>query len=257
MKLVSLMAGISSRLRPFTDHYHKVLIDIGGVSLIEHQIHAFKCAGLEEVIFIVGYKADMIISRLGENFKGIKIKYIYNEHFANRNINYSLYLAKKEVEGQEFIYMEGDLLFDPHILKMLVESPLDSCLVADPDPKSTMVDTVVLGNEGKVSGLLFKEHGDLREDIKDRFDIAGEMILLIKFSAMDSALLFNEIAQNSFEGSTTLYNIFEQCFTTTGMRYITSEGYQWVEIDDHDDLTRAREVTYPGIKSHLDSVDIV
>ena len=122
MKLVSLMAGSGRRLLPLTKDCHKVLLEIGEKSLVEHQLEAFREVGIRDVVFVVGHKAELIKSKLGDHHNGIRIKYIFNPHYSTYNVDYSLFLAKKEVKGKDFLYFEADMLFHPKILRNLIDS---------------------------------------------------------------------------------------------------------------------------------------
>ena len=241
LKVVSLMAGSCTRLLPLTENRHKVLLEVGGKTLVEHQLEAFKEVGIKEAVFVVGHKADLIKLKVGNQYCGIKIKYLFNPHYSSRNINYSLYLAKDEVAGRGFVYLEADMFFHPDILKMLVDSCFENCLVADPTPQSDRVDTLVLGNNNIVTGLMFKNHGDIKKKIKEH-GVVGEFLSIIKFNGKASRFLFNELKRSNFEGPLTLNLIFERCFKIARTNYIETKGQPWVEIDNYNDLRKARKL---------------
>ena len=241
LKLVSLMAGSCARLLPLTTNCHKALLKIGQKTLVEHQLEAFKKVGIKETVFVVGHKADLTKLKVGNQHCGIKIKYLFNPYYSTRNINYSLYLAKDEVVGKDFLYLEADMFFHPDILKMLADSSFENCLVVDPNPQSDKVDTLVLGYDNIVTGLMFKNHGDLKKKIKEQ-GVVGEFLSIIKFNAKTSRFLFNELKKSNFEGPLTLNFIFERCFQNYRMNYIETKGLPWVEIDNYNDLKKARKL---------------
>ena len=193
-------------------------------------------------------KAELIKSKLGDHYDGINIKYLFNPHYSTRNIDYSLYLAKDEVIGEDFIYLEADIFFHPNILKIIVDSFFENCLIVDPNPKSDKVDTLVLGKSNKVTGLIFKDHGDLKNEIKEHAEVVGELVTLIKFNTEASRFLFNELEKSVFEGPTTLNRVFERCFQVKMMNYINASGHPWVEIDNYNDLKKARELFANGFR---------
>jgi choline kinase len=242
MKVVNLMAGSCARLFPLTADCHKVLLEIGGKRLVEHQLMAFNAVGIKEAIFVIGHKADLTKSKIGDYYDDVKIKYVFNPYYLTRNIDYSLYLAKDEVFGEDFIYLEADMFFHPKILKMLVNSYFENCLVVDPNPQSDMVDTLVLGKNGKVTGLMFENHGDLRTELKENKEVVGEFLSLMKFNAEASKFLFEELKKCDFEGPITLDRVFERCFQVKSMNYIEVKGCPWVEIDNCNDLKKARKL---------------
>jgi len=75
IKAVILAAGWGTRMRPLTYTRPKPLLKIAGKSLLEHNLDQLE--GLvEEVILVVGYKSELIRKELGEEYRGIKIKYV-------------------------------------------------------------------------------------------------------------------------------------------------------------------------------------
>ena len=155
-------------------------------------------------------------------------------------------MAKKEVKGKDFLYFEADMLFHPKILRNLIDSCFDNCLAVDSNPQSDMVDTLVLGDNNKVTGLIFENHGDIRNTLKEPY-VVGEFISMMKFNAKASIFLFNELEKSKFEGPITLNQVFERCFRVIPMHYIEAKGYPWVEIDNYNDLTKARRLHSEGV----------
>lgn len=73
---VILAGGRGERLRPFTDEQPKPMYPIGGVPFITRLIEQVKSFGMEEVVLLLGYKAEKIQEELGDGSRfGIKIIY--------------------------------------------------------------------------------------------------------------------------------------------------------------------------------------
>lgn len=244
MKVIILSSGVSSRLKPLTDNIHKCLIPLCSKTLIEYQLDAItKVEGIEEIIIIIGHKGELIRSKIGEKYNGIIIKYIENDCYSSKKINYTLSLAKNEVLNQDFIYMEGDLLFHPEILGKLVQNSKPDCLIADKNCQSKKVDTIITGKNDLVESLQFKEHGDFSQDIASISNFIGEMVLLIKFGKELGKQLMRRLDHYGYEGDEKhLYSIFNEIFTENKMNYLTIESVPWVEIDNFEDLKKADSV---------------
>jgi len=73
---VILAGGRGKRLRPHTDSIPKPMIMMTGKPFLEHLIELLKENGIEEVVLLLGYKAQVVQNYFkdGENF-GVKIKY--------------------------------------------------------------------------------------------------------------------------------------------------------------------------------------
>jgi len=59
-----LAAGLGTRLRPITDTIPKPLVEIGGLSLIDHVLDRLSSAGVEYVVVNIHYKAAMVAAHL-------------------------------------------------------------------------------------------------------------------------------------------------------------------------------------------------
>ncbi len=71
-----LAAGRGERMRPLTDTLPKPLLEVGGKSLIVHQIEALCLAGIEIIVINTGHLGDQIQHQLGTGEKfGVVIRY--------------------------------------------------------------------------------------------------------------------------------------------------------------------------------------
>ncbi len=55
-----LAAGKGTRLKPYTSHKPKALIEVNGTSMLEHQINYLKWYGVDEIIINIHHHPDMI-----------------------------------------------------------------------------------------------------------------------------------------------------------------------------------------------------
>ncbi len=80
MKAVILAGGKGTRLGKHTREIPKPMLKVGGKSILEHQIDLLVKYRVEEIIILVNYLKDVIISHLGngENY-GINIRYFEEE----------------------------------------------------------------------------------------------------------------------------------------------------------------------------------
>ncbi len=70
-----LAAGLGTRLRPLTDHTPKVLVEVGGVTILERIVRRLVAAGADRIIVNAHRHADQIerqAARLGEEL-GIEV----------------------------------------------------------------------------------------------------------------------------------------------------------------------------------------
>ena len=67
MKAMILAAGLGTRLRPPTEHKPKALVEINGITLLEHLIRRFKASGINEIIINAHHFSDQIIDFIEQN----------------------------------------------------------------------------------------------------------------------------------------------------------------------------------------------
>ena len=81
-----------------------------------------EAAGICDVVIVTGYLEDQIRRYVSEGFPQLRVAFITNEVYASTNNIYSLWLAKDEVVRDGMVLLDGDILFDHHILTALLES---------------------------------------------------------------------------------------------------------------------------------------
>ena len=62
-----LAAGLGTRLRPLTDDRPKALVEVGGVTLLEHTIQRLEKAGIEHIVINVHHFAEKVIDFVGSH----------------------------------------------------------------------------------------------------------------------------------------------------------------------------------------------
>lgn len=107
MQAVILAAGKSTRTYPLTLTKPKPLLKVANTTVIEHNLDQLRGI-VDEVIIVVGYKAEMMQEYLGENYRGMKIKYVLQEETSGNAS--ALNLAREAVKGR-FILLFGDDLY--------------------------------------------------------------------------------------------------------------------------------------------------
>ena len=75
MNAIILAAGLGTRLRPLTDNTPKALVEVGGKTMLEHQILKLKKAGFNNIVINIHYFGEQIIEFLERNNNfGLNIK---------------------------------------------------------------------------------------------------------------------------------------------------------------------------------------
>ncbi|MDR5736351.1 MULTISPECIES: phosphoenolpyruvate mutase [unclassified Caballeronia] len=119
---VVLAASRGAGLEAVTADRPKVMLPVAGKPLLRHLAEAFKKEGINDITVVGGYRADAI------DASGIRL--VVNEQHESTGELASLACAAKHITGDTVISY-GDLLFRSYILRDLVESESDFCVVVD------------------------------------------------------------------------------------------------------------------------------
>lgn len=113
MKAMILAAGKGTRLLPLTESKPKALIEVQGVSLLEHTILYLKHHGFDEIIINIHHHAAQIIDFIREKKSfGIRIEFS-NESEELLNTGGGLYKARWFFDDQKpFLLTSSDVITD-------------------------------------------------------------------------------------------------------------------------------------------------
>lgn len=243
MKAVLLAAGSSTRLYPLTHDTPKCLLEVGGQTLLEHQLDALALCDVAEVVVVTGYLSHLIEAKI----EAVKSRYkfaftfVSNPLFAQTNNIYSLAVAGEKLNGHAFLCLHADVLFHPQILQTAARSKDHVCLIAD---REVLVETMKLkARDNNV--LAIGKHVTIDE-------ASGTFLGIAKFSEAGSRCMFAEVERLIEAGETNLY------FTAGIERLIAAEfsvqvefisGLPWIEIDFAEELEHARAQNYDFIQT--------
>jgi len=186
MQAVIPIAGKSTRTEPLTINIPKALLKLANKTIIEHNLDQLE--GLvDEVILIVGFKANLIKEKLGLKYKDLQLTYVTQEE--QLGTGHALSLAKEKVEGR-FLFFMGDDLYSKEDIKRCLEHNY-SILVQETDEPERF--GIVEEQSNKLKGIVEKPK-DLDKGLantalyvlgKDIFDIKVEKSERDEYEATD------------------------------------------------------------------------
>ncbi|MBD3824953.1 MAG: nucleotidyltransferase family protein [Epsilonproteobacteria bacterium] len=116
-KVVLMVGGLGTRLRPLTHSTPKPLLKVGDKPILETIILNFKKYGFTDIILSVSYKSEMIEEYFGNGSKlGVSIEYIHEQK--RMGTAGSLWLMRDKLT-EPFFVMNGDLLTNINFLHMM------------------------------------------------------------------------------------------------------------------------------------------
>jgi glucose-1-phosphate thymidylyltransferase len=79
MKVIILLAGYGTRMRPHTWSRPKPLLKVAGNTVVGHLLDLMHEITIEEVIFVVGYRGEQIESWIRQNYPDLNVKFVVQE----------------------------------------------------------------------------------------------------------------------------------------------------------------------------------
>ncbi|MBO0913018.1 phosphocholine cytidylyltransferase family protein [Streptomyces laculatispora] len=236
-----LAAGAGRRLRPYTDTLPKALVPVDGEkTVLDLTLANFAEIGLTEVAIVVGYRKEAVYDRKEELEAkyGLKIILVDNDKAEEWNNAYSLWCAR-EVLKRGVILANGDTVHPVSVERTLLDArgkgqkiilALDTVkYLADEEMK-------VITEEGKGVQRITK--------LMDPATATGEYIGVTLIEA-EAAEELADALRATFERDPDLY--YEDGYQELVNRGFTVDvapigEVTWVEIDNHDDLAKGREI---------------
>jgi len=233
-----LAAGEGSRLRKYASS--KPLLQVAGMPLIGRILRGLEEAGVRNVWIAVGYKGDILRQQIGENYAGLKIRYINVEHWEKGNL-YSL-LAAQGVLHQNFILCMGDHVFDPEIPKRLIDSKFESAIVLAID-KVPEEDTKVLERGGTILEI-GKKINESNVAIDTGFFFCSPKV----FEYADQAVK---------EGASELADCVRIAGQNGDAQVVDVSGHLWADVDTKQDFDRAKRLIVEDSQKKRGASDFV
>ncbi|HEU4656612.1 MAG TPA: phosphocholine cytidylyltransferase family protein [Capillimicrobium sp.] len=235
-----LAAGWGSRLAPLTDALPKTLLEVDGDrTILDVALGNLKSVGMEDVVVVTGFRSDVLEDRKAalERRHGLKLEMLFNPKALEWNNCYSLWCAR-DYFGEGVLMANGDTVHPASVEETLLASRGDSDLVIAVDESLPVADEemkVQVSDEGLLTRIT---------KIMDPADAEGEYIGVTLIEPHAGQALADAL-QATFERDPNLYyeDGFQELADRGGRVKIAPIGdVDWVEVDDHDDLAKAREV---------------
>jgi choline kinase len=235
-----LAAGAGRRLQPLTDDLPKTLLQIDDErSILDLAVGNLKQVGLDEVVVVTGFAAARVDERRPELERryGVRIELVENPKAEVWNNAYSLWCAR-DAFAEGVLLVNGDTVHPASVEERLIASRDEDIVIAIDD------DLDRLGEESMKVGL--SEEGFMRRITKQlpMAEAGGEYIGLTLIEPAAADRLADALEATWMRDPQLYYEDGFQEFVDRGGVVGTAPigPVDWVEVDDHDDLGRAREL---------------
>jgi choline kinase len=234
-----LAAGPGRRLSPLTDALPKTLLPVAADRpILDLTLGNLREVGLDEVVIVAGFAAEALRERAPalERRHGLRIKLVLNDKAEIWNNAYSLWCAR-DAFGQGVVLVNGDTVHPVAVEERVLGARGPEVLLAVDAAKplseeEMKVELTPAGTVARISKTL------------DPASAKGEYIgvTVIEPEAADRLA---DALEATWRRDATLYyeDGFKEYADRGGEVRVAPIGeVEWVEVDDHADLARAREI---------------
>ena len=252
-----LAAGAGRRLRPDTDALPKALLPVDGrVTILDIALRNLAAVGLHDIVIVVGYAAEAVRNRVAglEREHGVRLTLVDNDRAEEWNNAYSLWLAREHFAAGALL-VNGDTVHPVSVEKTLLAAGQGSAGQGSAGPEAAAA--------APQPGIVIAVDDIKRlaeEEMKVIIDSDGRLTRITKL--MDPALAYGEYIGATLIGASAAAPLAAALEATwrrdpslyyeDGFQELTDRGgaigvanigeVEWVEVDNHDDLRRAREI---------------
>jgi choline kinase/phosphatidylglycerophosphate synthase len=219
-----LAAGEGSRLRKYARP--KPLLQVAGIPLLGRVLRGLGEAGIKNVYIVIGYEGDVIREHIGENYAELNIHYVVAKDWEKENLH--SFLAARGLFKRNFILCMGDHLFDPQIVRNLINAHLKGVLILAVDRVGYSADdTEVLENNGVIL--------DIGKFINSSNCVDTGFVLC-------SPRIFAYAERAAKQGASELADCIRLAARNEDVYILDVSGRWWVDVDMEEDFKRAKRL---------------
>jgi NDP-sugar pyrophosphorylase family protein len=239
MKAMILAAGIGTRLRPVTLEKPKCLVEVQGISLLEHTIRYLKFFGVKEIVINVHHFADQIEQFIRDNNSfGIQIV-LSDEREALLDTGGGLLKARWFFDDKKpFFLIASDVITDLDLTKLynyhLLYDPLVTLAVKKrPSSREFLFDA-----GGRLSGWHNNVTGETRwvKEIPNPLKIAFSTIHVI------DPRLFDMVTETGAFSLIDLYLRLARENVILGFEHNETEWFEFGRIENLEGLNQSEAI---------------
>ena len=243
MKTIICAAGRGVRLGANSP---KILLELGGRTLLEWHLLRLREAGVHEVVLVTGYLREQIARVLPEISErhGSSMRELVNDRFHEGSV-LSLAAALPEIEGsrEPILLMDADVLYPAQMLERLTRSTHPTALLLDRGYSTKDDDPVLVPVKDD-------RPFEFRKKWTGEADFVGESIGFFKIGPDDLPMLIEETRARSADSEVhdSYDDVLRAMVLADRFGFEDVTGLPWTEIDFPDDLVRARDEVLPQIE---------
>lgn len=231
MRAVLLCAGRGRRLGSAEP---KCLISIADKTLLERHIHNLSEAGVDKLTIVTGFEAKRIEAKLEELRPKLPVDLVHNDRFVHGSI-VSLWCAMDKL-AQGGIWMDADVLYPAALMKKLVQSKHENCVLLDPKSEESGEEMMV----GVKAGRCVK----IARKVGEGWDMRGETVGFAKVGKQGASAMKKHLDEEVSAGrlDQEYEAAMDKAFADVPFGFERVDEFAWTEIDFEEDVEKAKKL---------------
>lgn len=240
-------AGRGVRLGPELGRKPKVLLEIGGRTLLEWHARRLQEAGIGRVFIVVGFQSQALCERLpalGRDY-GLSFHPILNPDFLEGSVlSFAVSLPELRRQSGPLLIMDADVLYPVGMLRRLIDSPHRTVLLLDRSYSTADDDPVLVPVKAG-------RPVDFRKKWSGTADLVGESVGFFKIDPADlPALEQATLRRLQGQARTDSYDEVLRDMVLEGrFAFEDVTGTPWTEVDFPGDVEFAAKKVLPLIET--------
>ena len=238
---VILAAGVGRRLGETHDG-PKVLLDMGGRSLLQRRLDTLFEQGVEEVSITVGFEADRLREAVEASGHADKVRYVENADFTLGSLLSLQVQGEALHSGRPVLVMDGDVLHDSRMIERLLSTPGEAVLLVDPELEP--------GDEPVKVCFRGETIVDFRKVPEHAHDRHGESVGFFRFEPAMARRLADRCDELAAQNPKLEYEeAIRDLILETPKAFVAAAvgDLPWTEIDFEEDVVKARRDVLPQL----------
>lgn len=241
MTYIILVAGQGKNLQPLTLSHPKTLYKLDGeTTVLQRLVRSIRKHDKDaEIVVVIGFMYRHIQTELEDD----NVKFVHNPFYAATSSMGSLWFAKEFLQRENVTIINGDIVMSDHLMNdvVCVHTDVPYVLLDSIQTDSNKYNVQVQGDKVCVMS-------------KNLTGFLGNYASVTKLDAVSSRFVLEQLDQMVNEGMYNLFfedalvqMIFDKNFE---LYYKDIKDYQWTEVDNVDDLLKARQIQQESYKNH-------
>jgi glucose-1-phosphate thymidylyltransferase len=191
MQAVVLAAGEGTRLRPLTEDKPKGMVDVAGKPILTHCFDQLVELGADELVVVVGYRKQDIISHYGDEYGDVPITYTHQRE--QKGLAHALLKAEDHVDD-DFMLMLGDNVFRANLADVVNRQREDRADAA------FLVEEVPWEEASRYGVCVTNDYGEITEVVEKPDDPPSNLVMTGFYTFTPAIFHACELVQPSNRG---------------------------------------------------------